>query len=472
MSFVGVAIAVSWATGLLVVWMLAPRPQSAWSVGLQVCLGLGLGLAISAGVFFFARAVLGQADFRVLLLDGVLFVAIAMVSLITSRSGPSGDLAPAQATGRTRAIAAALVGMLLMVVVVDAFSFAELFVARPHGNWDAWAMWNMKARWLFEGGPRWRLVFGEEMVGVRPDYPLLVPLTVARLWACLGDDSTVVPRLNAALFSGLTLAVVFCAVGRMSGVLNAAAAGLALAGSQIFVDEGASQYADMPLAFFMTSAVVLIAAAGEARYGMNRLWALAGLAAAAAACTKNEGQLFVVACAVSTIVVGGLGLGLRAAGRALVMAVVGGLPLLALVLATKLMFAWENYLFEDRTIGEQLRLVVSPARWGQMGYWAKELIDGIVSPAILALVFAVGVVAWVSRRRSAGDRLVGHRIAAFCIVLMALGYLFIYLTTPHDIGWHMRTSLSRLVLHLWPGVLFLVFSAAPRTGGRMDRIGN
>jgi len=465
-SFVAFAIAVSWGTGLLVVWMLAPRPRSGWSVGLQACLGLGLGLAISAGVFFFARAALRQADWRVLLLDCVLFTAIAMVSLVTSRSGPSGDVEAIPASGGARLIGGVLLVALALVVIADAGSFWELFAARPYGNWDAWAMWNMKARWLFEGGSRWRLAFCDEMVGVRPDYPLLVPLTTARLWACLGEDSTVVPRMDAALFSGLTLAVVFCAVGRMSGLVNAAAAGLALAGSQIFVDEGASQYADMALSFFIASAIVLIAAAGEAGYGMNRLWALAGLAAAAAACTKNEGQLFFAACGLSTLIVAGLRLGARAAGRGLLMAVVGASPLLALVCATKLMFAWQNYLFEDRSIGDLLRLVVSSTRWGQVWYWTRELIDGIVSPAILILVFGAGVVAWVLRRRSAGAPLVGHQIGAVCLLFMALGYLFIYLTTPEDIGWHMRTSFSRLVLHLWPGVLFLVFSAGPGMGGR------
>lgn len=467
MSFVTVAIAVSWGSGLLIVWMLAPRPQSGWSVGLQACIGLGLGLAISAGVFFFARAVLGQADWRVLLLDCILFVAIAMMSLVTSRSGPSGDVEVMPANGGVCLIGGAMLAALAAVVIVDTLSFRELIVARPHGNWDAWAMWNMKARWIFAGGSGWRLAFGDEMVGVRPDYPLLVPLTVARLWACLGDESTVMPRLNAAMFSGLTLAVVFFGVGRMSGVVNAAAAGLALAGSQIFVDEGSSQYADMPLSFFIASAIVLIASAGEARYGMNRLWALAGLAAAAAACTKNEGQLFFVACGVSTLIVGALRLGPRTALRSLVMAMVGASPLLALVLSTKLMFAWQNYLFEDRSVGEIMRLTVSSARWGQVGYWGRELIDGIVSPAILLLVFGMAVVAWVIRRRSAGERLVGHQIGAVCMLLMALGYLFIYLTTPEDIGWHMRTSFSRLVLHLWPGILFLVFSAAPRAGGHL-----
>src|SRR5262249_14809862 len=143
----------------------------------------------------------------------------------------------------------------------------------------------------------------------------------------------------------------FFSVGRMRGALNAIIAVAVLAASQVFIDEGASQYADMLVSCFVICAIVLMAAASEAGDGMNRLWALAGLAAAAAACTKNEGQLFFAACGLSAVLIRPQQ-GRRAAIRSVGMALMGAVPLLALVMATKLMFRWKNYLFEERTIGD------------------------------------------------------------------------------------------------------------------------
>jgi hypothetical protein len=38
-----------------------------------------------------------------------------------------------------------------------------------------------------------------------------------------------------------------------------------------------------------------------------------------------------------------------------------------------------------------------------------------------------------------------------------LGYVTIYVITPYDLAWHVRTSLGRLLMQLWPAVLFTFF---------------
>ena len=40
---------------------------------------------------------------------------------------------------------------------------------------------------------------------------------------------------------------------------------------------------------------------------------------------------------------------------------------------------------------------------------------------------------------------------------MLAGYFFVYLTTPHDLAWHVNTSMDRLLIHLWPSTLLAVF---------------
>ena len=49
---------------------------------------------------------------------------------------------------------------------------------------------------------------------------------------------------------------------------------------------------------------------------------------------------------------------------------------------------------------------------------------------------------------------------AAVLLLMAAGYFFIYVLTPLDLNYHLMTSLNRLFLQLWPGVIFVVFMVA------------
>jgi hypothetical protein len=46
------------------------------------------------------------------------------------------------------------------------------------------------------------------------------------------------------------------------------------------------------------------------------------------------------------------------------------------------------------------------------------------------------------------------------VSLMVGGYTLVYLTTPHDLTWHLTSSAPRLLLQLWPSAVFLAFLAA------------
>ena len=46
------------------------------------------------------------------------------------------------------------------------------------------------------------------------------------------------------------------------------------------------------------------------------------------------------------------------------------------------------------------------------------------------------------------------------LVVQALGYYAIYLITPYDLAWHLSYSAERIVLQIFPLLLFLVLAAA------------
>jgi hypothetical protein len=49
---------------------------------------------------------------------------------------------------------------------------------------------------------------------------------------------------------------------------------------------------------------------------------------------------------------------------------------------------------------------------------------------------------------------------ATVLIVMLAGYFGIYLITPHDLRWHLLTSLNRLFIQLWPSAIFLCFMIA------------
>ena len=165
-------------------------------------------------------------------------------------------------------------------------AFLFLSWTRPHGDWDAWKTWNLKARFLHCGTPLWKSMFRPELETSLPDYPLLLPGAVARLWSALGEESTAVPIAIAGFFAFGAVALLAAAATLLRGWRTGLFAGLALAGTSTFVKQGAWQMADVPLAFFFLAAVALTAIAledGRAEPGGTPALplALAGLCAGA-----------------------------------------------------------------------------------------------------------------------------------------------------------------------------------------------
>ena len=55
---------------------------------------------------------------------------------------------------------------------------------------------------------------------------------------------------------------------------------------------------------------------------------------------------------------------------------------------------------------------------------------------------------------------VGLRVSLWLFAQLgtiAAAYYAVYLLTPHDLNWHLSTSIDRLTLQVWPGFLFALF---------------
>ena len=61
------------------------------------------------------------------------------------------------------------------------------------GDWDAWAIWNLRARFLIEPTDRWKDAFVPALTWAHPNYPMHLPSAVARGWLQAGSESVTIP---------------------------------------------------------------------------------------------------------------------------------------------------------------------------------------------------------------------------------------------------------------------------------------
>jgi hypothetical protein len=438
-----------------------PRDETPLSRGLAAAIAPGFGIGFSSIVYFGLFLVTSQRNTLALLDAGVwLAVDICLLFAVMRRKrsnvGP-GPAESAPAVGWKPAFLVMSLGFLALLAFAVASSWLG-WARFPHGQWDAWSIWNLRARSIFRGAPDWPALFSPAIAWSNLDYPLLVPLTVARVWAYEGRESTAVPATVAMLFFLASVAATMVGVGRLRGWVAGLLSGMTLLVARMYVVQGSCQCADIPLGFFLLVAMSFAAMSREAKDPAPFLVA-AGAAAGMAAWTKNEGIVLLALIALVSVF---------SARRlqALTWTLSGAaLPVIALAVF-KAFLAPPNYLFKQNS-GALIEKLVDAPRWMIV---TRGVIDRIPTwgdvpgGALLWLILAVALTARLDRAS------VGR--ATFGVLLlmgMSVGYSLVYVATPLPLEWSIATSFDRLFTQLWPALVWSAFqlSGSPASSVRM-----
>ena len=286
-------------------------------------------------------------------------------------------------------------------------AFALNTIDNPHGEWDAWSIWNLRARWLFRAGPAWPSAFTRD--AIHGDYPLLLPAAVARLWTYAGADLPAVPAMLAAAYAVALASLLYGSLAALRGRATGLLAALCLLGTPVFLRTVAWQYADIPLAFAMLATLALLAARDhDPACGPSAL-AWAGVAAGLAAWTKNEGLLFVLCIAA---VRGALALLRRESVRPAAWFLAGLLPGAAAVVAFKTALAPPTYQFAGREVSQILAQLADASRYAAIASAVRGAALRDAGLLLLALVIYIALLGRTSDRAARarrGRRRAGHR---------------------------------------------------------------
>jgi len=445
-------LALVWLIGCGLLRWLFPRPLG-WSLqnGLLLFLAAGAGIGIASTLYFLTLAFVGPKILVLAAVEGIALVAALALGILARKRGTLLEWAPGPPTPWyfTAALGVALASAVIM------FIFCTL--TKPHGEWDAWAIWNMRARFLFRGGEFWRDAFSNQLDWSHPDYPLLIPGIIALCWTFARGESTLAPAAVAFLFTFGVVGVLVSTLGILRGKTQSFIAGTLLLGGVSLIVHGANQYADVPVSYFVVATLGLLCLQ-DRNPEDPRFSILAGLMAGFAAWTKNEGELFLVAViAARAWAISRYG-NPAALKRQLLRLAAGFAAPLAVITFFKLRFAPANDLLARRP--QQIFTHLA-----DIARWITVLEEYIREPFrfgyyLVPIVLVLGLYWYLLRFNVEQQDRPAIATILVTLGLTLAGEFMIYVALPGDASWQVTTSFERLLLQLWPSALLAFFMAA------------
>ena len=248
--------------------------------------------------------------------------------------------------------------------------------------------------------------------------------------------------LQSALFTFSIVMVMFSILAFTRTIGQASLVSVVLIAYSGIIVEGTYLIADVPVTYFiLTSSILmyLFVVRNE-----SALLMLSGFMAGLAGWTKNEGLLFIAVSPIALIVTSPNNI-----KRSLVAYLTGlAIPLLVILYFKSL--TPPNDLLNNNGLS-LIEKITDISRYSTI---IKSFASNFLNRSfILVLLYTV----IMHNKLTAVYRRGSYAIITL-LGLQLLGYAAIYLITPNDLEWHLRTSQSRLFLQILPLALFLCFS--------------
>ena len=327
----------------------------------------------------------------------------------------------------------------------------------PMEAYDAVSNWGLKAKAIFIAGTIPENFLRNPSYQVfHPDYPLLVPLLESYVHRFVGDLREASAKLVFPLFLAACVPVLFATLRRAgqtrrSGFLFC----FILVSVPYFSEQATNGYADVVVSFYFGAGSLYLYLWQTT--GRTLFLVLSSFLTACAALTKNEGLVLIgIHLAWLTVVLFSRS---GVANRRILSCLGIYVGILAVVLTPWYRFQSSLGLRNDVINREALVSGLQWANLNRVGPILYHIQTQVFGPKNWNLVWVLFCVA-VGLRRKVLLRL--PPLSVLCVVASVLvAYAGVYLVTPYgvppfDVAWHLRTSASRLLLHVLPQVVFLI----------------
>lgn len=315
----------------------------------------------------------------------------------------------------------------LMLLAICLIGQKAVLLTEKHGVWDAWAMWNMHAKYLTDAD-NWLTLF-KNTEAAHTDYPLLLPANIAFFNKLTGENNLLLITYIFHLITTICIPVLIFIQTQNKNILFAAIGLFWLSISEYYITIASYQLADNLIAFFLLCAMIAADNCEADKKHITISTAMLGLCM----WTKNEGimlsLLFVLFYRKEFFQKAHIKYSLT--GFAL--------PIITL-LVFKTFYAPSNDIVSgqgDNTIQKLLTL----NRYDTIYTAIKKLV--LENYYALTCLMALHILIRVITKRLPDKRIL-FILSACC------AYFLVYVITPLDLNWHLFTSLNRIIHQIIP----------------------
>lgn len=405
-----------------------------------IFLSAGLGLGLSSELIFYSMVILDKFDRSAALAVHVLAIGLLFYQHFYRQKKSLKDLtsriAPAP---RADWVALALI----ILLTIPLFISAQFY---PFGGWDAWQVWNFKAKFIFLAGDQWKNMLAPDMWRTSPHYPLLLPLINVWEWVFLKTPLPVVGLLVGVFFTFLTSGVIFGGLKELTGKLYSLLPGVFLLTLPFYLKLSSSQYCDIVTAFYLLSGVTALTlshARGSAGWAF-----LGGMFLGLLGFTKNEGSLAAVIVAVVAVPYLIHAQRVHKLQKNIVLPLIIGCALTFIpVVLFELLYSPGNQTFVNGLTSRTLPSEISRLQLALMFLWVE-----LTQPhwnGFWGIVLAGAVLSGGNcfRRRALLTPL-------FLLFYLGIIVVYYYVNTYFKITWWLQVTLHRVIYSLVPAALF------------------
>lgn len=436
-------------------------PQYLWT---KIFLSVGIGFGVVSCIFFFwllnfdfakGFGILILLEYIVCISIGILLLSKIKARKCNTYAEPS--LNPKQPQKKSSLISA----FFCLTLILSFLYFVSRLFLSPHGQWDAWASWNLRARFIFRDPYHWKETFSSPILKwLGTDHPLSIPLTIVRCWKYIGYETTLIPAAIAMLYTFASCGLIVSSLSILRGKTQGLLGGMILLSCSTFIFLGAAQYADVPLAFFFLATIVLLCFYDRLPDKNSGLLVLAGLTAGFSIWTKKEGWLFLIVVIAVRFIIVTLFKGWRVYCRELLFLGIGFLPILGVIFCYKVLVPVPNYLFGYQGFHSIIEKLTTPSRYFLiLKAFGNEILDFGKTAGIGIIPLLISYLILVKVKIEKKDEFTIFTLCSI-LILVLIGYFFVYVIDPSPLQWDLDNSLSRLLCQLWPAFIFIFFFIA------------
>jgi len=424
---------------------LTVRGFKSLSLPLHILLSLGLGIGICSLLTFFSFFIFGQYQRFVII--GLSTAALVLLVILNFRQSRKNQTAFLAASFSIKDITVwKIIGCGVWGVLFFGIHF--LATQNPYGLWDAWALWNMKTKFLIFGGQHWTDVCQKLHWHTHPDYPLLMPFFHTWVYAIIEKQLTFIPFVFAVLLAMACGLLLYAGLSPFIHKAPAYFASLLLLGNPFYAFMSTAQYADILLAYYLLSGIITIVY--FVREKNNHMGLLAGIFLGLMSFTKNEGIVMALLLFILTSIY--LFIKNRTnAKKPVLFFTIGLLLTMSATILFKIFIAPANTDILPNLTAQNAHLINIDRFMIIKNGILQELFNRkwcFIWPFIFILI--------VLRL----PKFFSKESAIFTFFFLGfIGILtIIYITTTtFDLVWWLKTSLARIYLYLLPSILFLCF---------------